>query len=79
MTLVAAYERQIGARGKEIKPGDPAPTMPDKKPIVLNLPATTDSATKIENSAREIKKTKPRASKKKRPTSHKRHKHSQDQ
>jgi hypothetical protein len=79
MTLVAAYERQIGARGKEIKPGDPAPTMPDKKPIVLNLPATTDSATKIENSAREIKKTKPPASKKKRHTSHKRHKHSQDQ
>jgi hypothetical protein len=75
MTLVAAYERQIGARGKQIKPGDPAPSVPDMKPVVLNLPPATDSATKIENSAREIKKAKPAASKKKRQVVRKRHKH----
>ncbi len=36
MSLVLAYERQIGGRGTEIKPGDPAPIIPDKPPIVLN-------------------------------------------
>jgi hypothetical protein len=34
MTLVLAYERQIGGRGTEIKPGDPAPPVPDKKPLI---------------------------------------------
>ena len=34
MTLVAAHERQIGARGREIS--GPPPAIPDKKPIVLN-------------------------------------------
>ncbi|MGI8526250.1 MAG: M23 family peptidase [Pseudolabrys sp.] len=36
MTLVAAYERLIGGRGIEIKPGDPAPPIPDKPPVILN-------------------------------------------
>jgi hypothetical protein len=34
MTLVLAYERQIGGRGTEIKPGDPAPPVPEKKPLI---------------------------------------------
>jgi hypothetical protein len=36
MTLVLAYERQIGGRGTEIKPGDPAPPVPDKKPLIAH-------------------------------------------
>jgi hypothetical protein len=34
MTLVAAYERQIGGRGTELKPGEPAPPVPVKLPVV---------------------------------------------
>ncbi len=34
MTLVAAYERQIGGRGTELKPGDPAPPVPTKPPVI---------------------------------------------
>jgi hypothetical protein len=36
MSLVLAYERQIGGRGTEIKPGDPAPPVPDKKPLIAH-------------------------------------------
>ncbi len=36
MTLVLAYERQIGGRGTEIKPGDPAPPVPAKPPLIEN-------------------------------------------
>jgi hypothetical protein len=36
MTLVAAYERLIGGRGAEIKPGDPVPPIPDKPPVILH-------------------------------------------
>jgi hypothetical protein len=35
MTLVAAYERLIGGRGTEIAPGEPAPPIPVKLPIIL--------------------------------------------
>ena len=47
MTLVLAYERMIGARGTEIKPGDPVPPVPDKaagdrahepQPVALGVP-----------------------------------------
>jgi hypothetical protein len=38
MSLVLAYERMIGGRGTEIKPGDPPPVVPDKKPVVLHPP-----------------------------------------
>ncbi|HEY6022883.1 MAG TPA: M23 family peptidase [Pseudolabrys sp.] len=34
-TLVAAYERLIGGRGTEILPGQPAPPVPDKPPVIL--------------------------------------------
>jgi hypothetical protein len=36
MTLVLAYERQIGGRGTEIKPGDPVPPVPHKKPLIAH-------------------------------------------
>jgi hypothetical protein len=36
MSLVAAYERLIGARGVEILPGEPAPPVPDKPPVILH-------------------------------------------
>jgi hypothetical protein len=36
MTLVSAYERQIGGRGVEILPGQPAPPIPDKPPVILH-------------------------------------------
>ncbi len=36
MTLVLAYERQIGGRGTEIKPGDPVPPVPDKTPLIAH-------------------------------------------
>ena len=36
MTLVAAYERLIGGRGTEIEPGEPAPPVPVKLPVILH-------------------------------------------
>ena len=36
MTLVAAYERLIGGRGTEIKPGEPEPPVPVKLPVILH-------------------------------------------
>ena len=38
MTLVLAYERQIGGRGTEIKPGDPVPAVPAKPPLIEHPP-----------------------------------------
>ncbi len=43
MTLVAAYERLIGGRGSEILPGEPAPPIPDKPPVILH-PVTNAAA-----------------------------------
>jgi hypothetical protein len=47
MTLVAAYERLVGGRGTEIKPGEPAPAIPDKPPVILHPapPAQASAAT----------------------------------
>jgi hypothetical protein len=52
MTLVAAYERLIGGRGTEIKPGEPAPPIPVKLPVILHptpppaeVPAAASPAT----------------------------------
>jgi len=36
MSLVAAYERLIGGRGTEILPGQPAPPIPNKPPVILH-------------------------------------------
>jgi hypothetical protein len=44
MTLVAAYERQIGGRGTEIMPGEPAPPVPDKPPVILHPAPVPESA-----------------------------------
>jgi len=50
MTLVAAHERQIGARGKEIS--GPTPAVPDKKPIVLNPSLIGENSAKTDSSAK---------------------------
>jgi hypothetical protein len=42
MSLVLSYERLIGGRGTEIKPGDPPPVIPDKPPVILNPPLPGD-------------------------------------
>ena len=85
MTLVAAYERQIGGRGTEINPGEPAPPVPNKPPVILH-PATVPEAaaaaasptaappTKIQKAKEEIAEyTKPH-----RRHIRKRHKHNDD-
>jgi hypothetical protein len=60
MTLVAAHERQIGARGREIS--GPAPAVPDKKPIVLNPSLIGENSAKSESDAKpEATKKKPQA------------------
>jgi hypothetical protein len=72
MTLVAAYERLIGARGKEIEPGDPEPPVPDKRPIVLH-PPIGDASAKSETPVPDARPTtEPDPPKKKR---HRRHRH----
>lgn len=45
MSLVLSYERLIGGRGAEIKPGDPAPVIPDKPPVLLHPPVKPAAAT----------------------------------
>ena len=44
MTLVASYEHMIGGRGAEIKPGDPAPVIPEKPPVVIHPALPGDQA-----------------------------------
>jgi hypothetical protein len=44
MTLVAAYERLIGGRGTEILPGQPAPSIPDKPPVILHPAPAPEAA-----------------------------------
>lgn len=70
MTLVTAYERLIGGHGTEIKPGDPPPVIPDKRPVVLNPspPAETSaaSASSEKSAAAREKPHKPRHHKKRR-------------
>lgn len=50
MTLVAAYERLLGARGTEIKPGDPAPPIAAVPPVVGN-PNDAANASQTEEAA----------------------------
>lgn len=55
MTLVASYEHLIGARGREIRPGDPPPVTPNKPPVILQpdpAPQGSASAEKPEPKAR---------------------------
>jgi hypothetical protein len=37
MSLVLAYERMIGARGTELKPGDLVPPVPFKPPVIDHI------------------------------------------
>ena len=54
MTLVAAYERLIGGRGTEIKPGEPAPPVPVKLPVILHPTPPPEAAhRRRQRSARE--------------------------
>jgi hypothetical protein len=63
MTLVAAYERLIGGRGTEILPGQPAPPIPDKPPVILHPapePSTVSAdATPLPPVKTEIKAAEP--------------------
>jgi murein DD-endopeptidase MepM/ murein hydrolase activator NlpD len=58
-SLVLAYERMIGGRGTELKPGDPAPVIPDKPPVILNppLPGEAKAAEAKPAEAKPRKKT----------------------
>jgi hypothetical protein len=38
MSLVLAYEKLIGGRGRELHEGDPVPPVPDKPPVILHPP-----------------------------------------
>jgi murein DD-endopeptidase MepM/ murein hydrolase activator NlpD len=48
MTLVASYENLIGARGREIEPGDPPPQIPNKPPIILHPEPVSESSASAE-------------------------------
>jgi hypothetical protein len=74
MTLVAAHERQIGARGKEIEPGDTAPVIPDKKPVVLNPSLTGENSAKSDSAEKTAMPT-PKPAKKSRGSRKRTHKH----
>jgi len=47
MSLVLAYERLIGARGTEIKPGEPEPPVPAKPPLIVNPAAPPAQAVAV--------------------------------
>jgi hypothetical protein len=59
MTLVAAYERLIGGRGTEILPGQPAPPIPDKPPVILHpeSPSEISAAPPLPSAKTEITTT----------------------
>ena len=57
MTLVAAHERQLGARGRELKAGDPTAEVPDKKPVILPPSAVSDVSAKGDEAAPPKKKS----------------------
>jgi len=74
MTLVAAYERLIGGRGSEILPGEPAPPIPDKPPVILHQePAATADATPLPPAKVADKKVEPERPRHR--VRHRRHKH----
>lgn len=55
MTLVAAYERQIGGRGTEIKPGDPVPPVSMKLPVIKHPKPSSATQTAVAGSDSDIK------------------------
>jgi len=56
MTLVAAYERLIGGRGTELEPGEPAPPVPVKLPVVLQQAPQPSASTGTPASRAEVEK-----------------------
>jgi hypothetical protein len=75
MTLVASYERLIGARGREIKPGDPPPQVPNKPPIILHPEPVSESSASAE---KPVPPPKPVHRHKRHPRHHHRHKRHSD-
>ena len=75
-SLVASYERLIGARGREIRPGEPVPVTPDKPPTILNPSPVADASAKAEK-APEVKRKPP--PKKKKPVRRRRRKIQDDE
>jgi murein DD-endopeptidase MepM/ murein hydrolase activator NlpD len=71
MSLVLAYEKLIGGRGTEIKPGDPPPVIPDKPPVILHPPLPGE-AKAADAKAPEAKPAKTKAE---RPRRHRRKRH----
>lgn len=73
MSLVLAYEKLIGGRGTEIKPGDPPPAIPDKPPVILHPSLQTDAKAAepkpVEAKPAKEKTRKPRRHRRKRHTS----------
>jgi len=61
MTLVAAYERLVGGRGSEIMPGEPAPPVPVKLPVILHptSPADVRAASALPPATPEALSTRP--------------------
>jgi murein DD-endopeptidase MepM/ murein hydrolase activator NlpD len=76
VSLVAAYERLIGARGREIKPGDPDPPVPDKPPIVLHSAPVAENSASSEKPMVKPPPERPKLKKKHhRLRKHRRHSH----
>ncbi|MDO8875924.1 MAG: hypothetical protein Q7V40_07440, partial [Pseudolabrys sp.] len=73
MSLVLAYERMIGGLGTELKPGDPAPIIPDKPPVILNPPLPGEArAADAKASEANPSSAKPSSAKPRKPRPHKR-------
>jgi hypothetical protein len=70
MSLVASYERLLGARGREIAPGEPPPPVPDKPPVILHTAPAADSSAKSGKPPEQAKPAAP--ARKKRPVRHRR-------
>ena len=66
-SLVLAYERMIGGRGTELKPGDPAPVIPDKPPVILNPPLPGEAKAAEAKPAEAMPRKKTRRLMRKRP------------
>ena len=75
-SLVASYERLIGARGREIKPGDAVPVTPDKPPVILHPSPVADAVAQAEKPPEAKKKPPP---KKKKPVRRRRRKIQDDE
>jgi hypothetical protein len=74
MSLVLAYEKLIGGRGTEIKPGDPAPAIPDKPPVILHPAPQTDAKAAAPSPA----EAKPAKERPRKPRRHRRKRHTSE-